>query len=77
MNIPLAVLGLGPAEIILVLVAVLILFGANRLPQIGSSLGKGLKNFKKGMKGEEDEDEEETETPSRQKETNHSTKNPQ
>lgn len=77
MNIPLAILGLGPAEIILVLVAVLILFGANRLPQIGSSLGKGLKNFRKGMKGEGEEEEEEAESSSSQKEKTPSTKKSQ
>jgi sec-independent protein translocase protein TatA len=36
---------------------ILIVFGAGRLPQIGGSLGKGLKNFRKGLKGEaEDKD---------------------
>jgi sec-independent protein translocase protein TatA len=55
---PLAVFGLGPGEIILLLVVILIVFGAGRLPQIGTSLGKGLKNFKKGLKGE-DEDKDE------------------
>lgn len=59
MKIPLAILGLGPAEIILVLVVLLIIFGAGRLPQIGSSLGKGLQNFRKGLKGEEEKDSQE------------------
>ena len=56
---PLAIFGLGPGEIILLLLVILVVFGAGRLPQIGSSLGKGLKNFRKGLKGEdEDQDEE-------------------
>lgn len=56
---PLAVFGLGPGEIILLVVVILIVFGAGRLPQIGGSLGKGLKNFRKGLKGEDgDKDEE-------------------
>lgn len=54
---PLAVFGLGPMEIILLVLVVLIVFGAGRLPQIGGSLGKGLKNFRKGLKGEDEESE--------------------
>lgn len=61
MSYPLAILGLGPGELILLFVVILIVFGASRLPQIGSSLGKGLKNFRKGLKGEEDEEEDEDE----------------
>lgn len=41
---------LGPTEIILIVVAALVLFGAKRLPEIGKSLGKGLKEFKKATK---------------------------
>jgi sec-independent protein translocase protein TatA len=52
---PLAVFGLGPGEIILLVLVILIVFGAGRLPQIGGSLGKGLKNFRKGLKGKEEE----------------------
>ncbi len=46
--------GLGPAELILILVIVLIVFGAGKLPQIGDALGKGIKNFKKAADGQED-----------------------
>jgi len=60
---PLAILGLGPGEIILLLVIVLVVFGAGKLPQIGSSLGKGLKNFRKSVKGD-DEDEGDKKDPS-------------
>jgi len=38
--------GLGTTELILILVIILILFGVGKLPQIGSGLGKALKNFK-------------------------------
>lgn len=55
--VPLAVLGLGPGEMILLLVVLLVIFGAGKIPQIGTSVGKGLRNFRKGMKGEEDEAE--------------------
>lgn len=41
----------GPTEIILILLIALVLFGAKRLPEIGKSLGKGIKEFKTGVKG--------------------------
>lgn len=46
----------GPAELILILVIVLIIFGAGKLPQIGDALGKGIRNFKKASAGDEDID---------------------
>ncbi len=46
--------GLGTQELLIILVIALMLFGAGKLPQVGSSLGKGIRNFKKGM-SEEDE----------------------
>jgi len=54
---PLALLGLGPGEIILLIIVLLIVFGAGKLPQIGKSLGQGLKNFRKGLKGEGEDEE--------------------
>lgn len=41
--------GLGTTELIIILVIVLIIFGANRLPQLGEGLGKAIKGFKKGI----------------------------
>lgn len=41
--------GLGPWELILILLIVLVIFGAGRLPEIGANLGKGIKNFKKSV----------------------------
>lgn len=41
---------LGPWEIILIFLAVLLLFGAKRLPEIAQGLGKGIREFKKAMK---------------------------
>ena len=38
--------GLGPFEIIGILLAILLLFGAKRLPEIGSALGRGIREFK-------------------------------
>ena len=42
--------GLGMWEIILIFLVVLLLFGAKRLPEIGSSLGKGIREFKSSVK---------------------------
>ncbi len=40
----------GAAEIGIIMVIVIILFGAGRLPQVGSGLGKAIRNFRSGMK---------------------------
>ena len=44
----------GPFELIIILVIVLLLFGATRLPQIGSALGASMRMFKRGITGEEE-----------------------
>ncbi|WP_339632551.1 twin-arginine translocase TatA/TatE family subunit [uncultured Sneathiella sp.] len=49
-------MSIGPWQIILILVIVLIIFGAGKLPRVAGDLAKGIKNFKKGM-GEEDKPE--------------------
>jgi len=41
--------GVGPWEILVVLLALALIFGASRIPEIGSNLGKGIKNFKKSF----------------------------
>jgi sec-independent protein translocase protein TatA len=41
--------GMGPEKILLLAVVVLLLFGAKRIPEIGSSFGKGIREFKKSM----------------------------
>ncbi len=45
-------MGLKPFEILLILAVLLLLFGATRLPQLGSSLGSAIRNFKRGFTGE-------------------------
>jgi len=45
-------MGLGTTELILILVIVLVLFGAKKLPEIGSGLAKGIKSFRKNMSDE-------------------------
>lgn len=47
--------GLGTQELLIILVLVLVIFGAGKLPQIGGALGKGIRNFKKGMDDSDDE----------------------
>lgn len=49
---------LGPTELIIVLVIFVLLFGAKKLPELGGSIGKGIKNFKRGIDDASDEDEE-------------------
>ena len=46
---------LGAWEIILIVFVILLLFGARRLPEIGQSLGKGIKEFKKSLSSADDE----------------------
>ncbi len=50
--------GLGTQELLIILVLVMIVFGAGKLPQVGGALGKGLRNFKKGMNDAGEEIEE-------------------
>ena len=47
MNISLAVLGLSGGELIVVMVVILVLFGAKRIPEFAKGLGKGISEFKK------------------------------
>lgn len=49
--------GLGMTELLVILVIVLIIFGAGKLPEIGSGLGRGMRNFRKAVSGESDESE--------------------
>jgi sec-independent protein translocase protein TatA len=44
--------GLGIPELVIILVLVLIVFGAGKLPEIGAGFGKGIRNFKKGISEE-------------------------
>ncbi len=46
--------GLGSQELIIILAIVFLVFGAKRLPEIGSGLGKAIKNFKGGVKSIEE-----------------------
>ena len=57
--------GIGMPELVVILVILMIIFGANKLPQIGSGLAKGIRNFKEGI----DEREETDATPKKIEET--------
>lgn len=47
--------GLGPWEIALIVLILLLVFGARRLPELGGSLGKGIREFKSSVKEVEDD----------------------
>lgn len=51
--------GLGTQELLIILVIVIIIFGANKIPQLGKGLGEGIKNFKNAMKAGQAEDRKE------------------
>jgi sec-independent protein translocase protein TatA len=49
--------GLKTTELLIIFAALLLLFGATRLPQLGKSLGSSIRNFKKGISTDEEEEE--------------------
>ncbi|MFQ5693595.1 MAG: twin-arginine translocase TatA/TatE family subunit, partial [Nitrospinota bacterium] len=50
--------GIGMTELMIILIIVLVVFGARKLPEIGAGLGKGIKSFKSGVSGKDEEKEE-------------------
>jgi len=57
---------IGPMELIIVLVIALIVIGPKRLPEVGKSLGKGMREFKESLSGDRRDDEEDVAPPLRQ-----------
>jgi sec-independent protein translocase protein TatA len=55
MNAILAFMGLGGSELVLVLIVILVLFGAKRIPEFAKGLGKGINEFKKASREVTDE----------------------
>jgi sec-independent protein translocase protein TatA len=53
---------IGPLELAIVLIIALVIFGPKRLPELGRSMGRGLREFKDSITGKDDEEEELEET---------------
>jgi sec-independent protein translocase protein TatA len=51
------VFGLGPTELIIILVLVMLVFGVGKLPEVGSGLGKGIHEFKESISGRGGDDD--------------------
>lgn len=51
---------IGPVEIGIVLLIILIVFGAGKLPQVGNAVGKSIREFRRASHGEDEEDKKET-----------------
>ena len=49
--------GIGMPELIVVLVIIMIVFGAGKLPEIGAGIGEGIRNFKKAVSSDSDDDD--------------------
>jgi sec-independent protein translocase protein TatA len=47
--------GLGTQELLVILLIVVVIFGANKIPQLGKGLGEGIKNFKNAMKAAQED----------------------
>lgn len=55
----------GPWEIGLILVIILVVFGVGKLPQVGSGIGKAIREFRKAQKGDDEDKKEESVTQSK------------
>lgn len=55
--------GIGATEIVILLVVALLVFGPKRLPEMGRSLGKGMREFKDSISGKDDDDRRELSPP--------------
>ena len=51
---PLAILGLSVQELLIILLIIVVLFGARRIPEIMRGLGQGVSSFKKGIRGDDE-----------------------
>jgi sec-independent protein translocase protein TatA len=62
-EVPMFLFGpVGPTELILIVLIVVIIFGARRLPELGKSLGEGIKNFKRSITSKEKESDSKDES---------------
>ncbi len=56
-------MAVGPWQLVIIAVVVLMFFGATRLSEVGKGLGEGIRSFKKGIEGDEDEDSDDEAEP--------------
>ncbi len=54
---------IGPTELIIILLIVVVLFGVGRVGQLGGELGKAIREFRKGLSGDEEKKKDESESP--------------
>ena len=47
--------GLGMWELVIILVIIVVIFGANKIPRLGKGIGEAIKNFKSGLRGDQEE----------------------
>lgn len=59
------ILGLGTPELIVILVILILLFGASKLPQLSRSIGSSMKELRKGMQGDEEGNDEQAKKPTK------------
>lgn len=62
---------LAPTHMIFILVVAMLIFGPKRLPDLGRSLGKGIKEFKGGLEGIDDKKDEASETKDKSGDSSH------
>jgi sec-independent protein translocase protein TatA len=55
--------GFGFPELLIILLIVVVIFGASKLPQLGRGLGEGIRNFRKGLKGNDEGEAPDGESP--------------
>jgi len=53
----------GPTELILIILIIVIIFGARKLPELGKSMGEGIKNFKKSITSKDHDEDKPTDEP--------------
>ena len=67
-SLPLAIFGLGPTELVVILVILLVLFGGSKLPSLAKGMGQSIKEFKKASREADEEiktaSDDKAETPS-------------
>ena len=57
---------LGPMELIIILIIVVLIFGVNKIPQLGKGIGEGIRNFKSSIKSVHDDEEDKSEVSSKE-----------